>query len=316
MMYKNTIKLLFSNFRAVWNILIFLIIATLLSGLLSFIFCSPIINALTDGGLFIEISNTYTSFVTSLNLTQFFIDITVIGDLFANIILLNMNSLLVYIILFLFSFFVVSNFMRSFYLLASSNYLNYYMGNKIRKSFTACFFEDFGKNVKYSLLYLVTIFPIKLLIYLVVYQSLRLLAYGGFMAVVAPFITIAIYVILSSIRITIFSCWVPMIVRKGEGVFKALFLSESTLRKRWLTTFSNSIFIVLTILFINVFVGIFTFGVAWVVTIPISYFITAIFNMVCYYTSTGSRFYVDDFNVVAPKRMEHTDQFSKLKNII
>ncbi len=316
MMFKNTFRLLFSNFHIVWKILLYMLLVLVTTAFIAYFACLPIVNQLMRGGFFDGVGVAYNSFLTNTNIAQLFESISQLTTLFVDIIASNIASLLFYIILFFSTTILFFEFFKNMYTFAVSNYLYMFMSNGVTCSFSKSFFENFGKNVRYQLLNLITVLPLKLLVLYLVFLSFKLFAVGGVLTFFAPFISIFVYTLLTALIVTAFSCWVPTIVSKDYSVIKSLRVGFSVMTKRFIKTFSNAICLVLTVIFLNVFVGIFTFGVALLVTIPVCSMLYASFNMVSFYTSSGMRFYIDTNSVIAPKRMELTDSLSHLKYII
>jgi len=121
--------------------------------------------------------------------------------------------------------------------------------------------------------------------------------------------------LLTSLRVTLFSGWVPYMVVKNAGVLSGLVNGFKCIRKRFVRIFSASIGVVLTIFIISV-LGLFTFGVSLIITAPAAFLFIATFNMVSFYSSTGLRFYVDSTSVYAPKKTEMVESYKIYKNVI
>ena len=100
------------------------------------------------------------------------------------------------------------------------------------------------------------------------------------------------------------------------GVFRALKAGfVISIRKFW-STFSNSIVLVLFILVINVCAGLATLGVGLLLTIPVSCVLYSMFGMVVLYDAQGMRYYVDSYNVVIPKKKYSSDKVKEVKYMI
>ena len=132
----------------------------------------------------------------------------------------------------------------------------------------------------------------------------------------APFVAMFVFSFFSALTMTIFGGWIPAMIVKNKNVFGGLKECFRVMRRRFIYTFGSAFAMVLTLVFINVFGGLCTFGVGLIVTIPTTLVVVEIFNMVAYYTAIGQRYYVDTNNVCAPKRQEFTDKFNNHKYII
>ena len=103
---------------------------------------------------------------------------------------------------------------------------------------------------------------------------------------------------------------------KNKGVFSGLKDSMMILKRRFLQTYGNAFALVLTIVFLNVFGGVFTYGVGLIITVPVTLLLLSTFGMVAYYSASGQKYYLDPHNVMAPKTMEYTDTISNQKYIV
>ena len=75
MIYKNSIKILFSNFDIVWKNILYYILVFLITGGLCYICINPIYKLLSAGGLVTDFLNVYSDFLSNLNLTALFTSI-------------------------------------------------------------------------------------------------------------------------------------------------------------------------------------------------------------------------------------------------
>ena len=308
MLYKNTFKLMFSNASLIWKLFLYFVITFAFILGLAFVVGLPIYRVLVAEGFFVSISETYSEFITSLNLISLFENISQLFTNFMDIIINNFSNLVIYIVLFMFVLVVLGNMLTNFHKLPTSNILNMYMSSNVKQGFMQSFLATTRQNIKYNLLYLVTLMPINLGITFLVFQSFKLFKSTGLLLVFAPFIIIIGFTIINSLKTAFFCGWVPSIVTQNKGVCKAFRNGFVVTKRRFLQTFGNAFVLNVTMIFINVFGGLCTFGVALLFTIPATFLISSIFNMVAYYTAIGQRFYVDPHNVIAPKTMELTEK--------
>ena len=308
MLYRNTFKLMFSNSNLIWKLFLYFVISFAFILGLAFVVGLPIYRVLVSEGFFVSIGDTYYQFISSLNLIVLFEDISQLSTSFINIIINNFSSLVVYIVLFLFVLIVLGNMITNFHNLPTSNIINMYMNSNVKHGFMQSFFATAKQNLKYNLLYLVTLMPINIGITYLVFQSLKLFTSSGLLLVFAPFIIIISFTLINSLKTALFCGWVPSIITQNKGICKGFRNGFVVTKRRFLQTFGNSFVLNVTLIFINVFGGVCTFGVALLFTIPATFLTTSIFNMVAYYTAIGQRFYVDPHNVIAPKTMELTEK--------
>lgn len=316
MLYKNTFKLMFSNANLIWKLMLYFLIAFLIIIGMAIAVALPIIEVLISEGFFESISETYFDFISSLNLKVLFENIATLMSNFLDIIVNNVDSLIVYIVLFMFVITILGGLIINFYAYPTNSVVNFYMNSNVKQGFMTNFFVTIKNNIKYSLVYLITLLPINVGILTLLINSFKLFRLNGILLAFSPFIIIIGFTLLNSLKMTLFCGWIPAMVTQNKGVFAGLKNGFIVAKRRFLQTFGNSIALTVTLIFLNVFGGLCTFGVALLLTIPTSFLISNIFNMVAYYTAIGQRFYVDSFNVIAPKTMEHTEKIRNQKHFI
>ncbi len=316
MLYKNTFKLMFSNASLIWKLLIYFIVALAFVLGLMFVVSLPIYEVLVAEGFFEAISDTYFDFITSLNLKVLFENISLLSTMFVQIIIGNFTKLVVPIIAFLFVSIILGGFVFNLYQMPTAGVLNIYMNSNVKQGFMTNFFGTIKRNLAFGGMYLITLLPLDLGIFALLVYALRLFKLNGIILVLAPFILIVGFTLLQSLKLTLTCGWVPAMVTKNKGVITGLKGNFIVAKRRFWQTFGNAFVLVVTLIFINVFGCLCSFGVALIITIPLSFLLTSIFGMVAYYMSIGQRFYVDPYNVIAPKTMEYTEKLRTQKYTI
>ena len=316
MLYKNSFKLLFSNSNLIWKTLIFLVVNTLITLGLAYIFVTPIINLLYENNFFETIYNIYGNFLANLNLAETFSSIRELIGSFIVIITENINYIIWNIVLLFITVFFVYSLLNGLFNLILCDVLYNYMSNKIKFSYMGSFINTFWKNIKYNLAGLLTYVPFNALCYLIIFSLFRLFSYGGTVALITPFLIILVYIVLMAIKITLFSGWAPAIVTLDNGVFAGLYKGMKVTFRRFIKVFNSAIALVITIFAVNVFAGIATFGVSLLVTVPVSLILISCFNMVSYYNGNGMRYYIDENNVFVPIKLEKTELMQEIKYMI
>lgn len=316
MMYKNTVKLVLSNFHLVWKILAYMILTTLVIIGLAYACSLPILEVLTEQGFSKQFVDLFVNFSRSFNIYEFMANGVSLVDLFIQIIVANIANLWLYIVLFLVIIILIRAFFAGFYAFSATNVLYYYMGSNIRYGFTHSLFALFKTNIKYQLCSLLIVFPIDCAFMVALYFLLRWFVVSEGLLILAPIAVFFIAILLFSLKITFFSGWIPAIVVFECGVWKGLKKGIKAVLRRFYRSFSTSVFVILSIIILNVMCAVCTFGASVLITIPLSSLIVLVYNMVMFYLSQGMRFYVDNEQVVTPKRLEETDGLGGLKYII
>ncbi len=316
MTYKNSFKLLLSNFSLIYKVLIFLLINLVIIFGISYVLVLPVINLLSNANWFANIENVYISFINQPDFNVLTTNLNTILTDFISVISNNLSVIGVNIIFFALTLFVLGSFLNGFYNLIISNVLYYYMSNNLRFGFMSSFIETFTKNIKYNLISLTTKLPVTLIIYTLLFLIFRLFTVYGGSLLLMFFVLILVYIVLKALKVTLFSSWAPSMLVFNKGVVKDIFKGISITNRRFWKVYSNAFYIVLTLFIVNVFSAIVTFGFSLFFTVPISVVVLSCFNMVAFYSNYGMRYYVDEFNVIVPKKMADTDKASSIKHII
>ena len=145
---------------------------------------------------------------------------------------------------------------------------------------------------------------------------LRLFRGGFVLGLVAIFVMIFGFVLLYSLKSVLLSAWIPTMVVLNYNSSKSFRVGLKLTCKRFNRVFPSAIGIVLTILVLNLVMGLFTFFVGLIISIPVSFLLVATFGMVVVYEGQGMRYYVDVYNVITPKKKEVSDRFKDMKFVV
>lgn len=316
MLYKNTFKLLFSNSNLIWKVVFYLIIAGVCVTGLSLLIALPIVQVLVNERFFEIISEIYDNFLSNMDLKGLILRIGDLSIKFVDIINENMSRIFLSLFGVGFVFLILGSIVINFYSMPTSNCLYYYMSSNAKHPFLNSMASTFKKNIVFQLVNLLFLVPINFGIFYLLIYSFRLFRFGGFLTFVSPFIVLFGYTLIMSFKTTILCGWLPSMVVRNKGVFSGLKDAMLVPKRRFGQTFGNSFALVLTTVFLNVFGGVFTYGVGLIITLPVSILLFNIFGMVSYYSANGQRYYLDSYNVMAPKTMEYTDKLENQKFIV
>lgn len=316
MIFKNSIKILFSNFNIVWKTLVYLLLVFLLTGIGAYFSLRPIYELLVSSGLIEAISDIYTSFITSLNLAQLLMSTSDLLATIWSVITSNIASIWLSIVCFVFIVFVFRSIATSLVVMANCECLHYYMGSMNRASYFHEFGSVLGKNIKAQLCYYLVSLPVKIVIIGICYLECMLVGGGLIQAIFTVFFVMLTFVVLTALKYTMFSTWIPTMVVMNYGVFRALGAAIKLSFRKFGRIFACAIGVVLVIYFVNVFFGLFTFFVGLLITIPASYLFYCVFGMVVLYDCQGMRYYVDVYNVISPAKKEKSDKLKQMKYIV
>lgn len=316
MLFKNTFKLMFSNSHLIWKILLYILMIGAIIGGLSLFVALPVVQILVNENFFAKIGDVYTAFIDTLDLKALFMRIGDLSVKFIDIIHENFATILLSIFGVGFVIFILGSIMMKFHEVPTSVNLYYYMSSNTKHSYVNSFALSFKKNILFQLFSLLIYLPLNGLIYYLLMYSLRLFRFGGVWILFSPFIILFGFCILMALKHTILCGWIPSIVVRNKGVFSGLKDAMIVPKRRFFQTFGNAFSIVLTAVFLNVFGCVFTYGVGLIITIPVTILIYSTFGMVAYYSATGQRYYLDPYNVMAPKPVQYTDRLHNHKYIV
>ena len=316
MLYKNTFRLLFSNSHLIWKILLHLVIALLVIGGLSLIAAIPVVQLLINESFFEKLFEIYTAFINSFDLKTFIMRIGDLSIKFVDIINANITDILLSVFGVGFVLFILGSIVLKFYSMPTTINLYYYMSSNTKHSYLNSMASSFKSNIIYQLVSLFLLLPINALMYYLLLYSFRFFKLGGLFIIFSPFIILFGFSLLMALKHTIFAGWLPSIVVRNKGVFAALKDAMIIPKRRFFQTYGNAFALELTAIFINVFGGVFTYGVGLILTVPATVLMFATFGMVTYYSATGQRYYLDPYNVMAPKFVQYTDKIHNQKYIV
>ena len=316
MLYKNSLKILFSNFKNVWKSALYFLGLAIVSIILIYICVRPIYSMLESSGFVAGLIDVYSSFMKSLNLENLLLSIKDLGVELLNILSSNIGALWINFLGIFCTVFVFDVFVANLSIMANCNSLNYYMGSMNENGFYMSSGDTLGKNIKVSIAHFFVSLPIKLIIVGLFVLSLKLFSLTWLWSVFAVFIIICMLVLLISFKTALFSAWVPTMVILNYGVWKSLKMSLKIVFKKFGRIYASAVGVVLTMMAVNVFLGLFPFGVGFIVSVPATYMFISSFGMVVAFEGQGMRYYVDIYNVITPIKKERSDKIKEMKYIV
>lgn len=311
-MFKSTFKLILNNFSMVWKLLLYKIIVFICLIGLTTVFCLPIINALINQNFFSFLQTNLSNMFLNFNLLELVNIIILIVNKFFEIV--SSSGLLplaiVNQILLILSYYYID---RLTYLAVVDD-VHSFMSSNLKLGFMNCYISNFGKSAKLGLVKLVTTFILDLIIIggaVLIFYGLRSSVYA-----LAPILAILYIVLTFSLKTSLLAGVETSIVVNNCGIIQAIKNNFRAISKKFVSIFSNSLIITTILLVINMFALFFTFGIALLITVPLSVLTIIIFKNVAYYECTGMRYYADPNTIMMPKKLEEQDKFKNVIDII
>lgn len=312
MMFRNSVKLLFSNFATVWKLLLYYLIITLIGvGLVAPVF-SSVVEVFRSHNFFEVLVDLLTTFNLGTNILSIFASFgTVISTLVACILdyFVIHTWLAVYLT---FLFVVLLPFLYELGGIAAGEILYGYMSSQAQVNFTGRIFSSVRKSFKYILAKLLIATPINILIFYLIYKVFALTALGGTIKFAVPLIITVVLCLLVTLRLVLFAGWLPALIVNDCGVWSAFARGIRAVGRRFFRTFSTMLVFVLLNICIDVLFG----SIAFLLLVPLGVYFVYIIDFVMFYGSQGMRYYVDADTIISPKRLEEVDRFKRCKDII
>ena len=297
MSYKNTMKLFASNFTLVWKQLLFLLCVVLASSLFSYTLASPTIELLKINGIGEDIKLLFNTVYGSPSeialkageLTKHII--SVILNNFSSIWLSFIGTiffcLLIPYILMQMSIFNISSILyQKFTMNMNANYLQ----NGIR---------TLGYSLRFALANLLFTLPFIAVVILMI-EVYLICAKSVLSAIIGMVVFMAVLILVLALKISIFTNYTAYTVEHNADPFVAFGKGMAKSFKDFWKTMSISIVLILTIIFVNSFIAVFTFFSGLIVTIPATFVLIAIYNLVTYFNEKGVRYYLSNTIIYNP----------------
>ena len=311
-MFKNTIKLLASNFSTFWKVLLYKLMVI---GIIAGLFCATLswINQIPE---FATFTSSALSFFSVANLAGGpTVIITALGTMLESLHLFMIALATTYPVIFayiLVLFFFILPYLWHLSDLAANESIFGYMSSQTKYGFTSSFVRRLNRGSVFSLAFTLVILPFNL-IFLGGIVGICMLAKLHTVWLIAAIALLAVWVILYyAFRTTLLGCWSSAITASNCKTWKGLGRGLHAVSRNFFRILSNSI----VILFILALIFLLTSPFGSVIIIPLYCFVMAVFGMVVFFEHQGMRYYVDFNTIISPKKLELTDKVKKIKFII
>jgi len=298
MTFKNSLKLLASNFSIVWKHLVYMLIVGAITVGLVFLFAAPSVEILTESGWVDTAKSLFATIYTEP--TTVFLVIKELALSFFNVLAANFSSLWYSILGLIITGYFVPRFLL--------NISDYNVCSIAEKQITSLLHVGYTQNMvstlrtssKYAVVKMMIQLPFDVIKVLLVISFFRLST--SFISSLLFLSLLSMFLILvQSIEITMLAGFAPYMIEFGGNPFKCYLKSSVPIFKKFEKVFSNAIIVVLACLFVNLLLGVFTAFSALLITIPATAVFVCIFSNVAYLTMTEKRYYLSPSIIVNPK---------------
>lgn len=299
MSYKNTMKLLASNFMLVWKQVLYLLICFMFAILCVYTTAQPIVSLLREHNIIYEIKMIVETVYNSPS--DFALQLSEVLKHLINVVFSNFSNIWVS----LFGFFILGIFVpyiliqMSFYNISSILYQSLSMNMQV--NYVQNGVQQLKQSFKYAIANIIFNLPFLAIVILLI-EIYLLLANSTFTAILGLFILSALLIITLSINLSLFTCYFGYMIENNSGPIVSFAKSIITTLKNFWKILSPSVIIVLTVIFVNGFIALFTFFSGLIVTIPATFVLIAIYNLVTYFNVKGERYYLTKNMIFNPTK--------------
>ncbi len=312
MIFRNTFRLLFSNFSNVWKVLVYYCICFVLTFFVCGALLYPIITQFIEANLIKDFAEAFNGLFSSPSASAKTLQevgetaLTILStkNLFANCIFAGIWL------------FVVFPFTLDMAQLPMGEVLYGYMSSQTKYGFTGRFIKTIGRSAEYSIIRLLVTFIFNFCGASIVYLMIKLATFGNVFYVFIDILLLALLFLVVAFKYSLFSCWMPAISVLDMGVFEALIQNFRCVGRRFGNIFSNCLLLVLLAFVFNLIFGVFTFTISFTISLPLTAFVFVIFQMVSFFSAQGMRFYVYPDLFISPKTFEESLSVDETKYII
>ena len=174
---------------------------------------------------------------------------------------------------------------------------------KLTMNMDVPYIQNGFRLLKHSLVYalasIVINFPF-LFIVVFLFEIYIAMAYSTITAIIGLVILFALLILFTSIKISFQTYFMSYMVEKDANSFVSYAKGLINVLKRFWKILSQSVILCLTIIFINGLIALFTFFSGLFITIPATFVLLSIYNLVVYFNMKGDRYYLADNMIFNP----------------
>lgn len=316
MIFKNTFKLLLTNFSLTYKVFLYKLFVLLFALGIGGTIGMPLITHLLSIDFFGFIGDKLVFMFESFNISNIFIGFK---DIFLKIIeiLTNLDSsIVVSSALAITVFILILVLFGSLDELACIDVINANLTSKTKLSFFKSLVGKTFKSMLKSIIKFIVSLPYYACLGLILYYGFTLFdGVSGIVKILIPMLMFLSITLISGLYLSLIAGFSPSIIVNDNGVFKSLKTGLKTVSKKYFRLLSSSIMLVFVLLVLNIFVVVYSFFAGLIITIPITIVILDLFKTISYYECNGMRYYVGD-EIRSPLRKEELDKMNKLRYII
>ena len=297
MSYKNSMKLFASNFTLVWKQLAYLLVCLLLFSLCSYTTITPILDLLKENGVGEDLKTIFNTIYSSPNELALRVSdmlkhiISPILDNFSKIYLSFFGTIILCILL---PYVLIQ---MSVYNISSILHQKFTMNMSV--NYTQNMLKTFKQSLKFAFANIILNIPFWA-ITLVLIEVYLIVSKTVLSAIIGLIVLSFVLIVFIAIRLSLFTYYTAYMVENESSPFVAFAKGLIKTMKNFWKIMSHSIVLILTIIFVNGVIMLFTFFSGLIVTIPATFVLISIYNLVTYFNIKGVRYYLSDTIIFNP----------------
>ncbi len=305
MKFKHTFHVFIDNFSVTYKLLLYRITVDIIVMFIGALALSPLVNTFLP-----EVSNVIDSAMKYLlrllsgevgDLREFSQKVV---DAFNDLVsLFATKRTHIALVAVLFGvLYIISNWFKQLGNFAAASVMNDKMALHAQSPFLATLIKNLKRASVFSLIYvpLSTLYDFTLAF--VFFNLFFRILPGSLLFFVNIFLFLVCIIFAISFKMTIFSDWLPALIRGKMKQGEAIKYAFSRKSKGTFNVLSNFVVMCILIFGINAFALICTLGVGMIITIPSSFLIIIGFELVNYYDRNEMKYFIDKNTIIKPEK--------------
>ncbi len=309
MMFKNSIRLLCANFAEVWKLLVYHILSIAFCvGLLAVFhtdFISYFNHAYAESGL-AGVFGSGTLFGSG-NIAQALTKVADFGVIYLRVMFTTSPEIGVY---FLAVIFYILPLLMNIGKIVTCELVYGYMSACQKQSFTGTFLKTLKSSLAYSSIKVLYAIPFNALTFLSMWGLTRIT--NSAFDYIMPFAFVIVPSVFMAFKETFNAGWAPAKVVYNHNICKSYAIGMRAVLRKAAKIFSTAFIFYLLAIVISVVLGLYSI----IIILPIISPLFHIFEMVCFFSNQGMRYYVDNDTILSPKKLEEVDKIEDAKYIL
>ncbi|MBR4270608.1 MAG: hypothetical protein IKQ31_02910 [Clostridia bacterium] len=317
MILSDTVRILGRNHYLLWKLILYILVCVLVVSGLALAICTPLVSELGRLGFWDELWGVINTLTFNFNADSIFTGVYQFLLDAGNLIVNNISTVLPLMIVFCVILVVGLKFTIGLVELPLADCVYNTMASNSKFNLGASFIKNLKSSVKLQLSKLCVVLPVEIIFAVLNTSVLFLYAFDiSWLNVLVPLIWVFVAIVLVSIKSTIFALWTPSKTIFECGIWQSLKKSFTSLKGNVCAMFGRSLLLVSLCFVLNILMVMFTWNIGLFITLPLSLFVFIVYGLVMTFYLNGLRFYLNEKEIITPKKKENWERVSSLKDFI